>query len=132
MVLTSNGYKYFIKMSGIARSSCPGPDPLHIAMTKLQTPLPNALGAHVNTTASEQFFNITEAQSKAVIQSYGVADNVCRVAVTYIAIICVFHLVIMPKLGPFMMIKLTVTNILKVHLKLPEMRTAEPFVYNSE
>ena len=73
-------------------------------------PLPNALGAHVNTTASEQFFNITEAQSsaQAVIQSYGVADNVCRVAVTYIAIICVFHLVIMPKLGPFMMIKLTV------------------------
>lgn len=86
-------------MPDIVRSSWPRLDTFRIAMTELQTPLSNTLVARVNATDGEQFFNIMEVQGEAVIQPYGVVDNAYWVSLTSIAIICVFHLVIMSILG---------------------------------
>ncbi len=51
---------------------------LGILRSKLLTPLPNGFIGQRNTAFSQQFFHFAEAQTKAVIQPHGVANNFGR------------------------------------------------------
>ncbi len=70
----------FIKAPSVTRSTLPGPDPLGVLMAKTKTPLADSLVSDVNSPTHKDFFDISEAEGKAVVQPHRMADDLAWVA----------------------------------------------------
>ena len=92
LALTIDRNESFVPIPSITTGSLPVPYLVSEWLSKSQTPLANRLIRDNDTPSCKDFFDISEAQGKAEVQAYGMADDLGRIAITCIRIWCRLHL----------------------------------------
>ena len=65
----------FVQVPGVAQSSLPAPEDSRIRWPERATPLPNRFVGDDDAPLAEEIFRIAEAETKAVVEPDGVADD---------------------------------------------------------
>ena len=91
MALPLNGDKDFVDMPGIPQPALPFFQFPSVVRTKLLTPLPDSFIGDRNASFSQEFFDLTEAQTESVVEPDGVTDNFRGKPVSLVAGWWLFH-----------------------------------------
>ena len=75
LALALDVHDQFVQVPGVAQASSPAPERPGVRRTECPTPLPNRLVGHGDAPLCQEILGVSEAQTKAVVEPDGVADD---------------------------------------------------------
>ena len=89
--LTLDRHKELVQVPGVAQATCSPPELACVLRTKFPRPLAHGLVGDGDSALCQQIFDVSQAQTKPVVEPDGVADDLCGESVSAIAPFLGFH-----------------------------------------
>jgi hypothetical protein len=96
VLLTPNVHEEFIQVPRIAQPTLATLERTSVLGTELQTPQSDGLVSDDDPALCQEIFDISEAQTEAVVEPDGVADDLRRESVSAVAWCVVIHTASLP------------------------------------